>query len=309
MRNIIIDTDTASDDAVAIIMALRDPDVCVKAITTVAGNMFLPQSTRNALISVEMAGTYAPPVYEGMDRPLVRDQVTAHSVHGIDGLGDVGYPDPKGKPLEEHAVNAIIRILEESSEPIEIVALGPLSNVALAIRKSPAALKKVKRITLMGSAGLGFGNSTPVAEFNIWADPEAAHIVLSSGLPVTVVGWDACLGKAILSVPEIDELLSTGSPLAKFCIDCNGTLRKLNDERFGEPVIDFADPVAMAAAIYPECIAREVSAYACVELKSEATYGEVVVDHVGILKKPFNSSFVVELDAPKFKDYLKRMVV
>lgn len=308
MRKIIIDTDTASDDAVAIIMALRDRDVHVEAITTVFGNMILPRSTRNALISIEMAGTYAPPVYQGLDRPLVRDQVNAESTHGHDGLGDVGYPDPKLKPESEHAVNTLIRLIGESNGDIEIVALGPLSNLALAIRKAPDAMKKVKAITLMGSSGLSFGNVTPVAEFNIWADAEAAHIVMASGLPVTVVGWDACLGKAILEVDEIDEMLASGSQLAKFCIDCNRTLRQLNVQRFGSAVIDFADPVAMAAAIHPSCIKKSIPAYACVELKSEATYGEMVVDREGILGQPFNSTFVTELDAPEFKRYLRELI-
>lgn len=291
MRKIIIDTDTTSDDAVAIIMALRDPDVRVEAITTVMGNMILPSSTRNALISIEMAATYAPPVYEGLDRPLVREHVSAESIHGHDGLGDLGYPDPKLKPQSEHAVNALIRLIGESGGDIEIVALGPLSNLALAIRKAPDAMKKVKGITLMGSAGLGFGNVSPVAEFNIWADAEATHIVMSSGLPVTVVGRDAYLGKAILEMDEIDEIL-----------------RQLNAQRFGSAVINFAGPVAMTAAIHPACIKTSIRAYACVELKSEATYGEMVVDHVGILGRPFNSTFVTELDAPEFKRYLRGLI-
>ena len=310
-RNIIIDTDTASDDAVAIIMALRDPSVNVLGITCVAGNLYVDQCVRNALISIDYAGTYAPPVYRGMEKPMIREKmVTAHATHGQDGLGDVGYPDPKGKPQPEHAVDALARMVTESEgDDREIVTLGPVSNVAMAILKAPEAFKKVKMITMMGSAGLGPGNCTPVAEFNIWADAEAAQIVMQSGVPFTVVGWDACLGKAILTVEEIDALMADNpSELVKFCIECNRCLRNLNVKRFGSALIDFADPVAMAVAIHPECVAKMIDAYCFTEYKSESTYGQVVIDYDGVAGKPFNGRVCTELDADEFKRYLYSLI-
>lgn len=310
-KNIIIDTDTASDDAVAIIMALRDPSVNVIGITCVAGNLFVDQCVRNALIAIDYAGTYAPPVYRGMEKPLIREKmVTAHATHGKDGLGDVGYPDPKGKPEKEHGIDALARMVDEyEGNDLEIVTLGPLTNVALAILKNPEAFKKVRMITMMGSAGLGPGNCTPVAEFNIWADAEASQIVMQSGVPFTVVGWDACLGKAILTVEEIDELLNDNpSDLVKFCIDCNRCLRDLNVKRFGSALIDFADPVAMAVAIHPECVAGILDAYCYTEYKSEGCYGQVVIDRSGVSGKPKNSRVCYELDAVEFKRYLYSLI-
>lgn len=149
MRKLIIDTDTASDDAIALVLALRWPDVEIKAVTTVAGNVPVEAATRNAMVSIAMADAYRPPVYRGCDRPLWRRQITAQQVHGRDGLGDRGYPDP-GIPLEqEHAVDAIARLVREN-EGIDIVTLGPLTNIAMAIRLYPATMSRVRSITAMG---------------------------------------------------------------------------------------------------------------------------------------------------------------
>lgn len=311
MRKFIIDTDTASDDAFSLVMALRDPDVEVVAITTVAGNVPLETCTKNALISVEMARTYIPPVYEGISGPLFREKVvSAEDTHGSDGLGDVGYGDiiPALKKKKEHAVNAMIRIIEEDHDGLELIAIGPLTNVAAAICLAPETMKKLKMITIMGSAGLGFGNVSPLGEFNIWADAEAADVVFKSGIPLTVVGWDACLGDAVLSLDDIQEFLDTKSPSAEFCIKCNETLMQLNEKRFGERVIDLADPVAVAAATYPLCVKTYVNAFAAVELVGD-NYGEVVVDHVGVSGNEPNCRFVTKMHSKQLKNYLKKTIV
>ncbi len=306
-RKIIIDTDTASDDAVALVMALRDPSVEVVAITTVKGNLPLETCTRNALISVDFANTYCPPLYEGCGTALLAEELTSEDTHGDDGMGNHNYADPKGKKEEMHAVDALIKIIDEHEDgELELVTLGPLTNVALAIIKRPDVMSKIKVITMMGSAGLSSGNCTPVAEFNVLADPVSMEVVLCSGIHCVVVGWDACIGDAMLSEEDVQDILKTGSETAKFCIECNDTLIELNRERFGSGCIDFADPVAMAVAIYPDCIAKSVSAYCGCEIKSNISYGQVVVDRRSEQK---NSTVVYELDGKKFKDYLKKLIV
>lgn len=190
MKRILIDTDTASDDAVAIILALRNPDVRVEAITVVAGNVPLPLAVKNALISIQTAGTYYPPVFPGSDRPFLKPLFTSEFVHGPDGMGDMDLPDPDLIPANEHAVDAILRLISENPYQLELITLGPLTNIALACLKDPDTMQKIKRITIMGGAGHGSGNITPLAEFNIFVDAEAAAVVLQSGIPLLLVGWD-----------------------------------------------------------------------------------------------------------------------
>ena len=173
MRKIIIDTDTGSDDAVAILMALRDPSVQVLAVTTVCGNVNMEQATINAFRSIDAARTYVPPVYKGAFRPLYWDLVTGQFAHGQDGMGDMGLPIPDMQAETEHAVEAILRLVKENPGEIEIVALGPATNLALAMMKDPEAMKQVKHIYSMGSGGYGKGNATSVAEFNVFVDAEA----------------------------------------------------------------------------------------------------------------------------------------
>ncbi len=185
-RPFLIDTDTASDDAVALIMALRAPDVRVVAITTVAGNVPVAQSTRNALYTVELCGANVP-VYTGADKPLLRTYQNATWFHGRDGLGEHNYPAPSQSAASAHAVDAIIEAVE-ANPGIVIVTLAPLTNLALALAKKPEIAAKVGRCVVMGGAPCCEGNVTPAAEYNIWVDPEAARIVMRGGLPVELVG-------------------------------------------------------------------------------------------------------------------------
>jgi len=178
MRHFLIDTDTASDDAVALLMALREPSVRVGAITVVAGNCPLDIGVRNALISVELAGTYAPPVYAGMSQPLLRELVTSEHVHGQDGLGNMDLPAPASEKQSGHAVDKIIEMAHCFPGELEIITLGPLTNLAMAILKEPSLPDLIQRVYIMGGAGLGPGNITPVAEFNFYVDAEAAHLVI-----------------------------------------------------------------------------------------------------------------------------------
>ena len=190
MRHLLIDTDTASDDAVALLMALREPSVKVEAITTVAGNCAIEQCKINALICIEKANTYTPPVFAGMTKPLFREHFTSHHIHGEDGMGDMNLPQPELSVEDMHAVDAMIEYAAKFEGELEIVTLGPLTNLAMAVLKDPSFVKNIKQVYVMGGAGLQQGNITPLAEFNFYVDAEAVHIVLNSGLTLNVVGWE-----------------------------------------------------------------------------------------------------------------------
>src|SRR5882762_1622723 len=213
----LIDTDTASDDAVALIMALRSPDVRVLAITTVAGNVAVQQPTRNALYTAELCGSNVP-IFMGAAEPLNRPHQTAHWFHGRDGLGDHGYPSPKKSHEKLPALEAIISTIE-SNPGLVLVTLGPLTNVALALELNPGIAGKVSRCVIMGGAPCCEGNVTPAAEYNIWCDPEAARIVLRSGLPVELVGWHLCRGDAVLNPDDIRHVLQIGTQQSEHYVD------------------------------------------------------------------------------------------
>lgn len=307
MRRFLIDTDTASDDAVALLMALREPAVRVEAITVVAGNAPLATCVRNALITVERAGTYAPPVHAGMAKPLLRDLVTAEFVHGEDGMGDMNLPDPVLEARPEHAVDVIIEAAKRFAGELEIVTLGPLTNVALALVREPELARNVRRVHVMGGAGLGPGNITPVAEFNFFVDAEAAHLVVESGLPKTIVGWDVSTGDAFMGLEDIERLRAVG-PLGEFAVRCNATLLEINRRAFGRDGFDLADPTAMAAALYPELIAGSFDAHCYVEHRNDRAYGQLVVDRLDLLKAPCNATICRSLHAERFKETLGRLL-
>jgi purine nucleosidase len=279
-RTLHIDTDTASDDAVALIMALRAPDVRVAAITTVAGNVPLPQATRNALYTVELCGAKVP-VYAGADKPLLRTYQNATWFHGRDGLGDHNYPAPRQAAAGRHAVDAIIETIE-ANPGIVMVTLGPLTNVALALAKQPAIAAKVGRCVVMGGAPCCEGNVTPAAEYNIWVDPEAARMVMNSGLPIELVGWHLCRGGAVLDDVDIASILALNNPVAKFAIECNSHARHALKVQTGEDGICLPDPVAMSIALDPT-VGLDWSEHCLdVETQSELTRGMTVVDRLNV---------------------------
>lgn len=304
MKRFIIDTDTASDDAVALIIALRDKSVKVEAVTVTYGNMPIELAERNALISVEMAGTYHPPVYVGMTKPMIRDQLNAKRVHGEDGLGDVGYPDPTIQSEKKHAVDAIIDIVRDTPE-IEIITLGPLTNIAMAMLKAPDVMKNVAKITMMGGAQLGFAARTPTAEFNIFSDPEAADIVFQFGVPFMLVPLEVCYGDTEITKADMDTLKSFGNKIADFCVDCNASLAVFNEKTRGRHIISLPDPTAVAAAIRPELMEVSYESYTRTDTSGSATYGQTVID----LRNPNKNSVIcAKMKGPEFKQYLFDLV-
>jgi inosine-uridine nucleoside N-ribohydrolase len=279
-RPFLIDTDTASDDAVALIMALRAPEAEVVAVTTVAGNVDVQRATRNALYTLQLCGSSVP-VFVGAEKPLARPHVNAQWFHGYDGLGDHDYPAPRRAPEKENAVDAIIRMVE-AHPGIEIVTLAPLTNIALALEKKPGIAGKVRRCVVMGGNPCCEGNVTPSAEYNIWCDPEAARKVMESGMAIELAGWHLCRHGAVLHRADIEHVLSLGTPLGNFAIECNSFAQRAYLEQTGEHGISLPDPVAMAIALDPSIVNSQTEHFVDVETTSELTRGMTVIDRLNV---------------------------
>jgi purine nucleosidase len=316
-RNILIDTDTASDDAVALIMALRSPDVKVLAITVVAGNVSVEQGTRNALFTVELCQS-AVPIFSGAAAPLVRPLEDAAWFHGRDGLGDHGYQPASRSAEDEFAVNAMVRVIE-ANPGIELITLGPLTNLALALRQSPHLAENVSRCVVMGGAPCCEGNVTPAAEYNFWVDPEAARVVLRSQLPIELVGWQLSRGAAVVKGDEIEEILALGTNFADFAIRANDTAAQAYRMQTGEEGIALPDPTAMAILLDPALALVSSDHFMDVQVDSGITRGMSVVDKLGVAEDARNSAawsellergrkhkVIWEMDIPGWKQSLLR---
>ena len=273
VQRIIIDTDPGVDDALAILLALRSPELKVEAITPVAGNVPLDYTLPNALRLVEIAGRTDVPVAAGASHPLVRNLITAAHVHGNNGLAGVDFPPPKIKPVKETATEIIRRLVRASPGEITIVAVGPLTNVATALRADPDLSSLLRSIVIMGGS-LSAGNVTPAAEFNIYADPEAARIVFDAGVPLTMVGLDVT--RKALFTPEHLKILQAGTtPWSQAAARIMGaTIERLN--RGPRPMLEaMHDPLTVANLIDPGILTLK-DYYVEVETQGEFTAGETV---------------------------------
>ena len=297
----LIDTDAGSDDAVAILMALRHPAVDVRAITVVAGNVPLEQGVQNSLYFAELCGADVP-VHPGADRPLLRQYVSADWFHGADGLGDWGerYKPRRSRAAPAQAVDAIIETVR-ASPGIVLVTLGPLTNLGLALRKAPEIAGLVSRCIVMGGAACTNGNVTPAAEYNIWCDPEAARIVFRSGLPLEMVGWEFSIGEFALSPADIEAVRGINTVYADFTIDCNIKGMRGYEIQTGEIGISLPDGVAMAVAIDPSICTAKSHHYVDVECDSELTRGMTVVDKLNLSEDARNAEVWREVTASPIK--------
>jgi purine nucleosidase len=303
-----IDTDTASDDAVAILMALRWPDVVVEGVSVVSGNLPVEMGARNARYTIELCGSDAP-VYVGLDRPLLQEPSYAYFFHGEDGMGNMHYPDPKQPLASGHAVEAFIKAVNAAPGELTLVALGPLSNIAAALRLAPDLAQKISMCYVMGGAAACLGNVTPAAEYNIWVDPEAAQIVFHSGMPILMVGWEHCRGEANLVEADMAYVRSLNTPFADFTLDCNASALKTNREWLGEPGLPLPDPVTMAIALDPSICTRRDKHYVDVETESELTRGMTVVDELDVMKRTPNIEVCWEIENKRWKETLYKCLV
>jgi purine nucleosidase len=298
LRRFVIDTDTASDDAVALMMAVRHPDVSVEAITVVAGNVPLDQAVQNALYTVEICGAEAP-VYAGLAAPLAIDLETAQFVHGTDGMGDLGLALHGRVPAEGHAVEMMIETIRRHAGEVTLVCLGPLSNVATAVLLDPGIVDCVERCVIMGGVSDGLGNVSPLGEYNFWADPDAAQIVMRSGLPIEIVGWDISRKYALLASAELDELKRLGE-LGWFGVEINRTVEDFCRDSSGLEGIDFPDPIAMAIAIDPSLATETKRLRVDVDVRPGISRGQTIVDHSGLTDLPPNALVTFEASRPRF---------
>jgi pyrimidine-specific ribonucleoside hydrolase len=272
-RRVIIDTDPGVDDALAILLALRSPELQVEAITPVAGNVPLEFTLPNALKLVEIAGRTEVPVAAGARHPLVRQLITASHVHGNNGLAGVEFPEPKIKPVSETAPELIRKIVSANPGQISIVAVGPLTNVGTALRADPELAGKIRSIVIMGGS-LSGGNMTPAAEFNLYVDPEAARIVFDAGVPLTMVGLDVTR-KALFTEERLKVMETAKNPsgiaAAKIM---RATLDRLN--RGPHPMIEaMHDPLTVANLIDPGILTLK-DYYVEIETEGEFTAGQTV---------------------------------
>ena len=307
MRHFVIDTDTASDDAVALVMALRHPDVQVEAITVVGGNVPLEFGLQNALYTVERCERDVP-VYAGIARPLLRPLQTAQFCHGEDGMGDIGLPLSGRVPADGHAVDVLIDTIHRFRGAITLVTLGPLTNVAVALVKAPEIASQVERCVIMGGIGYGYGNIVPAAEYNIWVDPEAAKIVFDAGLPITMVGWDVSHKHATFTGEEA-EVLRSLSPLAEFCVDIQKALREFGISYLKQDGFDLPDPIAMAVALEPDVATKARPMRVDIETLSELTRGATVVDHLRVTDREPNAEVVLAASRKRFLEILRASMI
>ena len=305
MRRLIIDTDTGTDDAAALLVACAADDIEILAVTTVAGNIPLEKGTANALQTLEAAGRRIP-VYPGAVKPLYRPLVCADGVHGKDGLGDRDLVHPTSRPETTHGVTKILELARAYPGEIEIVALGPVTNLALAILQDPAAMAGVKHIWSMGTGGFGPGNCTPVAEFNVYVDAEAYQILLGAGIPLTIAGFDLCLGDTALTRADLD-ILATGNSVMRFMEKATSALVSFNKRNGHGTFADLPDAVAMGCVLWPEMVQETVNVYAYCCTKEEPSYGQVIFfDRTVPMSVPYtvpadNAAVVKTIDAAVFK--------
>ena len=304
MKRILIDTDPGVDDAHAILMALAHPNVEVVAITTVNGNVGVDKTTANALKILDVANKDIP-VFAGCSKPLVSEPYHASYVHGKDGLGDCGIPPSQRTVQTEHAVQALIQLSKEHAGELSLVTIGPLTNVAVAMQLDPDLPKRFEKLVIMAGAIYAKGNTKMCAEFNVYADPEAAQIVLDGWGKLSMLSWETTVAHAI-GPADLDHLLSLGTPKAEFIGKTNQKFLELTKSRLGGQRKLFApDALAVAAAMEPEIVIKAEEHYVAVELSGQLTRGLTVVDWSNTSQKPANVEIILEVNQQRFLELME----
>lgn len=297
---LILDTDGGVDDAQALMMLIAHGRAPV-AVTTVFGNVSLDLATDNILATLATAGVSIP-VHKGADRPLVQPVIDATDIHGEDGLGGAPRPAKVDAPASDDAVSFLrdtFRGAAQKSQKIDILMIGPLTNLALALRTEPAIIEGIGQLTVMGATVYGRGNVTPAAEFNIFADPEAAEIVFSAEIETVVIPWEPCLNHPI-SGDAVDTIFA-GAPASKardFSQALARHVRQGNIERGNADCLDLVDPLAAAVLIDPGIVTQSLSASIAVSLAPGITRGMTVIDPSGRLGTP-KATIIEEVDADR----------
>ena len=300
---LLIDTDPGVDDALALLMAFNDPDHQLLGLTIAAGNVGLEHTVRNALKLCEVAGREDVPVYAGCADPLLHPAADAAYVHGRDGFGDIGYVPASRTAETEHAALAILRLSHEHAGRLLLVALGPLTNIALALKLDPTLPQRIKRFVVMGGAVSAHGNITAAAEFNIAFDPEAAHIVFQGFPHIDLADWEAVIAHGFLHA-EAEQWLQADSPRARFYERISLQTRNWSVDRRGDHWHS-ADALAMAYALQPEGALELLERPVAVELAGTLTRGATVVDWNRQTGGPDNATLLMRYDQARFEDLIR----
>ncbi len=298
MRKFIIDTDTASDDAIAILACCQNQEVEILAITTVAGNVSVAQATENAKVVLDLLQVETP-LYEGSFKPLDKELVFAHAIHGQDGLGNLNLPKSSRNVADAHAVDAIIELVNRYPDEIELITLGPLTNIALAIQKAPQSMRKLKSIILMAGNGLGPGNVTPYAEFNAFADAKSLQQVLDLNVSKLLIGWDVIRDGSQISGADLAFIKNANTTHGNFMIDCTKVLKQ-HCAKFGNDGFALGDPTAVLVALHPEIMTSSINTHLSVETDDNKYYGHLSVDNF----KSTNATLCTKIDNHLFKQHL-----
>ncbi len=328
MKKVIIDADTGSDDAVALLMAYRNlAKENILGVTLVSGNVPLDQAVLNTIYVNELCGVDIP-IYKGANKPLNREYLevfdsetatnialsyknestSAQHVHGIDGLGDIGLT-PINKKVESKTAAKFYKEVLENETDLEIVTLGPLTNIANMIEKNKGNLNSIKHIYIMGGSSNALGNVTKFAEYNFWVDPEAADIVLNAGIPTTMIGWDPSLYDAMIDINKINEIESLNTKFSKFTNDIQVVLREMMKELLNQDAYDLPDPLAMSVFLDETIISQSAEANVRVDVRDGMTRGGCVIDYMNIEPETHKTRIVQRCNPDKFFELLKSSLV
>ncbi|MFZ5882926.1 MAG: nucleoside hydrolase [Chloroflexota bacterium] len=305
-KRILIDTDPGIDDALAILLALASPELSLEGLSVVHGNCSLEQAARNGLAVLELAGAAHIPLARGCELPLVQPSLLAPETHGNAGLGYAKLPEPRTQPIGQHGSDFLIEKVLASPGEITLVAIGPLTNVALAIRKEPKFARALKEIIIMGGAIRHEGNTTALAEFNTYVDPHATHIVFHAGIPATLVPLDVTYQCALLA-SDVERLLKINSPITKFIKDATDFYMEYHDAWQGIKGCIINDPLALALTFAPElCDYQDLPVD--VDISGGVSMGKTFADFYNYQKKPANMRVALGVRARDFIElFLERM--
>ena len=294
-ERLIVDTDTAGDDVTSLLIALLHPNAQLDAITICNGNVAFEQQIENALYTVEQSGKSVP-VYPGCRRPLVSEWVDAAYVHGKDGMGDSFFAQAKQRPEAAHAVDELVRRINESPGTLNVLAQAPLTNIATAVTRDPSIAQKVKRLWIMGG---GVGNITPAAEFNFYVDPEAAKIVFKAGFPITLFTWTLTLSHGVFFDDDLARIEALDTPLAHFYRQVTRKAEEF-ERSMGVPGTTHPDSMVAAAIVEPSLVRKTREVFVDVETQGELTRGFSSIDTLGTLGKEPNCTLVEDFDTQGF---------
>lgn len=287
----------------AILTALASPDdLDVLAITAVAGNVPLDLTVRNSLILVELAGREDVPVYRGSVRPMVKELVTAEYVHGPTGLDGADLPPPTLEESPGHAVDRIVELVNSSNRPVTLCTLGPMTNLALALVRDPGIAGNIEQIVMMGGGFFEGGNTTPAAEFNIYVDPHAAHVVFTSGIPIVMMPLDVT-HKALITPNRLEQFSALGTAAGDAVAGMLGFYDRWDMEKYGLPGAPLHDPTVIGYLLQPDLFeGRNVSVE--IDIAPGPTLGMTVIDWWGVTDDPPNALVINDIDADRFFDLL-----